>query len=55
MIEFIRSLVRPIVTLVGWFFLLEMWYEGKDIPEFMIPTIIGYTGWWFYDRSKKGK
>ena len=52
MIEFIRSLVRPIVTLVGWLYLLAMWYEGKDVPELMALTVIGYTGWFFYDRSQ---
>lgn len=49
--ELIRTLVRPVITLSGWTVYLVMLEAGKAVPDEAFKAIIGFTAWFFVDRS----
>ena len=55
MARFILSLVRPLVTLIGWWTVSYMVIEQIDVPQWYIGAVLGMTGWWFYDRHQLHK
>ena len=53
--EFVRAIVRPIITLSGWAVLLWMVATAKAPPEWFQVLVVGLTTWWYADRSSSEK
>ncbi len=52
--NWIRGLVRPLVTVAMVFVVCLMVYQGKEVPGSFSLMVTGVLGWYFYDRSKNG-
>jgi hypothetical protein len=50
-IEFMRGMVRPIVTLLFTVSLIVIVTEGIQAPEWFIGLGSGCVVWWFSDRT----
>ena len=53
LLNFIRGVVRPIVTLSGWGAVLLMSWQGKPIPDFLLAFVVALTAWIFAERAMK--
>lgn len=51
--EWMRTLVRPVLTLSGMLTLSAAVLQGREVPDFYTALVSGMLAWWFYDRSKK--
>ena len=50
MMEIVRAIVRPVITLGGWCSLIYMVIKGITIPEWYWTAVIGFTSFWFAAR-----
>ena len=55
LIEILKSLVRPIIILLTWFFILAMSYEGRfdEIPALILGLGVVITGEYGVERAIK--
>lgn len=51
MIEFCRSMVRPIVTFIFAAVIAQVIVEQIPIPEYQWLVLVIPIGWWFRDRT----
>ena len=51
--DFIRAMVRPLVTLSGWGTVLSMTWLGKPIPDFLLAFVTALTAWIFAERAMR--
>jgi hypothetical protein len=51
----LRSLVRPVVTLLLVAALVVGFFLGKVTPDAFIPIVAGAIGYWFSSRQTGGK
>ena len=51
MIEFCRSMVRPIVTVIFAGVIAQIIVEQIPIPEYQWLVLVIPIGWWFRDRT----
>ena len=50
MLEFIRGLVRPLVTLMGWGAVTLAFLLDKVSAELYLPMVATFLAWWFATR-----
>ena len=55
LMEQVRAVVRPIITLSGWAFLLYAFIVGLAVAEWFWTTVVSLTVWWFADRKQEGR
>ena len=53
MIEIIRSLVRPLVTTIGFVAITAGFFMGKVPADIYVPMVTGMVTWWFASRSNQ--
>jgi len=51
MIEQIRGLVRPVLTLTGWLVMCYLAINTDVVREFFLGTIATMIGFWFGQRK----
>ena len=49
--EFIRAVVRPIITLSGWGAVTWLVLDGKIPADGYLAIVSGLTAWWFATRT----
>lgn len=47
----VRSVVRPLLTMMGFGFWIGFIVEGVVYPEAFQWTVIGMVAWWFGERT----
>lgn len=55
MMETVRAVVRPIVTISGWGTLIYLIVMGKEINQEFFIAVMGLTAWWFATRQSEEK
>lgn len=55
LMEMVRAVVRPVVTLSGWGAIIFMLLDGQDVPEWFQVVVVGLSTWWFASRQAEEK
>lgn len=54
LMELVRAVVRPIITLSGWAFIIYSLIVGATVPEWFWTAAVSLVTWWFADRRQEG-
>lgn len=54
MMEWVRAIVRPAITLSGWGLIVALIARGQPVPEPFWALVGTLTAWWFADRRQEG-
>mgnify|MGYP001573202101 CR=1 FL=1 len=51
LMELVRTIVRPAITVLGFGTITYMVIAEAKIPEWYWTSVVGNTAWWFADRN----
>lgn len=50
-----RGIVRPLLMITGWAMFCYFAFSEADLRQLFVGTVIGFSGWWFGERSTSFK